>query len=274
MDGPISTSEAAGPAQQAASVPFRSPSVGPPEKVPPVSEGNRSRSSVRDEAGLPGKIHSNPAAPDRKAGARGSAKTQSPPLFVEFRPGEAEDSGRGRQTGASQEASPNPVKGDGKERGQPVPADQGSAGNRSEIKNPFESGADQGRESLPLPGDSSAPAPREALTEALAAAKARWAEVNQEALEANTLPGQPLPDPSSDAAPAEDRDITDTRRTPSTADVGFSSKAPDPTAPTAKDSPDVEMSNGLQRQLTIRYENLATSLSNPHPTRPVIDLFV
>ena len=53
MDGPISTSEAAGPAQQATSIPFRSPSVGAPEKVPPVLEGDRSRSSVQDEQGLP-----------------------------------------------------------------------------------------------------------------------------------------------------------------------------------------------------------------------------
>jgi len=71
---------------------------------------------------------------------------------------------------------------------------------------------------------------REVIADALAAAKALWAEVNQKAL--------------------------------------------DPTAPSGKDSSDVEMNNGLQRQLTIRYENLATSLSNPHPTKPVIDLFV
>jgi hypothetical protein len=79
----------------------------------------------------------------------------------------------------------------------------------------------------------------------LAAAKARWAEVNEEALEASTLPGQPLAE-----------------------------KALDPTAPSGKDSRDAEMASGLQRRLTIRYENLATSLANPHPTRPVIDLFV
>ena len=103
----------------------------------------------------------------------------------------------------------------------------------------------QGREALPLPGESSTPPPRMFLAEALAAAKARWAEVNEEALEASTLPGQPLAE-----------------------------KAPGPTAPSGKDSTDAEMASGLQRRLTIRYENLATSLSNPYPTRPVIDLFV
>jgi hypothetical protein len=30
----------------------------------------------------------------------------------------------------------------------------------------------------------------------------------------------------------------------------------------------------LQRRLTIRYQNLATSLADPHPSRPIIDLFV
>ncbi len=87
MDGPISTSEVAGPAQQAASVPLRSPAVGTPEKVPPVLEGNRSRSSVRDETGLPGKVNRNPAGRDRKAGAGGPAETQAPPYFLELRPG-------------------------------------------------------------------------------------------------------------------------------------------------------------------------------------------
>ena len=225
MDGPMSTNEAAGPAQQATSIPFRNPSVGPAEKVPAVSEGNRSRSSVRDEAGLPGKMNRNPAARDPKTEAGGSEKTQAPPYFVEFR-----------------------------ER--------------------LESGTEEGRETLPLPGESSTPAPHEVLAEALAAAKARWAEVNREALEANTLPGQPLPDTPRDAAPVEGRDITDTPRTSSAEDVGFSSRALNPTASSGKDSPDVEMSNGLQHPLTVRYENLVTSLSNPHPTKPVIDLFV
>lgn len=168
MHGPISTSEAAGPAQQAASLPFRSPSVGPPEKVPPVSESNRPRSSGRDEAGLPGKVNQDPEFKDRKVEMGGPEKTQSPPTFVERRP-----------------------------------------------------------------GGSSAPPPHVALAEALAAAKARWVEVNQEVLEANTLPGHSLPD-----------------------------------------SPHVEVNDGLQRRLAIHYENLATSLSNPHPTKPVIDLFV
>jgi hypothetical protein len=237
MDGPISTSEPAGPAQQAACIPFRRPSVGPPEKVPPVSEGNRPRSAGRDEAGLHGEVSRNPEPQDRKAEMGGPAN--------------------------------------GKERGRPLPADRGSAGTRSEIKKPFKLETDKDRETLPLTGDSSTPALRKPLAEALAAAKARWAEVNQEALEADILPGQPVADSSSDpAAPAEGRDITDTRRTSSTADMGFSSEALDPTAPSGKDSSEVERSNGLHRRLTIRYENLATSLSNPHPTRPVIDLLV
>ncbi len=226
MDGPISTSEAAGPAQQATSIPFRSPSVGAPEKVPPVLEGDRSRSSVQDEQGLPGKINRKPAARDRKAEAGGPAKTQSPPYVVELRPGQAEDSGKGTQTDSSRGAPPSSL----------------------------ESGTDKDREPPPLPGNSSTPAPREVLAEALAVAKARWAEVNQEALEANTLPGQPPPDPSGDAAPAEGRNITDTRRTSST--------------------PDVEMSSGFLSRLTTRYENLEASLSNPHPAPPIIDVFV
>jgi hypothetical protein len=36
----------------------------------------------------------------------------------------------------------------------------------------------------------------------------------------------------------------------------------------------MEMSHGLQHRLATRYEHLATSLSSPHPTKPVIDLFV
>jgi hypothetical protein len=237
MDGPISTSEAAGPAQQATSIPFRSPSVGPPEKVPPVLEGDRSRSSVQDEESLPGKIRRKPAARDRKAEAGGPAKTQSPPYVVELRPGQAEDSGKGTQTGSSRGAAASSL----------------------------ESGTDKDREPPPLPGGSSTPAPREVLAEALAAAKARWAEVNQEALEANALPDQPLPDSPHGAATTEGRDITDTH---------FSSRVPDLAAPSAKDSPDVEMSRGFHHRVTILYENLATSLSNPHPTKPLIDVFV
>ena len=160
MDGPISTYEAAGPAQRASCTPFRKASVGPPEKVPPVSEGNRPRASDRDEAGLAGKVNRNPEPRDRKAETGGPTETQA----------------------------------------------------------------------LPLPGESSPPAPHEVLSEALAAARARWAEVNHEAL--------------------------------------------DPTDPLGKDSSHTEKSHGLRRQLTLQYENLATSLSNPHPTRPIIDLFV
>ena len=213
------------------------------------------------------------AARDQKAEVGGPAKTQESAYFVELRPGEADDSGRNRQTGSSRDAPPGPPKREGKERGQPLSADPGSAGARSEIKEPFKSGADKRREALPLPGDSSAPTPREVLAEALAAAKARWAEVNQEALEANTLPGQPLPDPSRNAVPAENRGITDTPHPSSPVDTGVSSRAPD-SRPSGKDSPNVEMASGLHRQLTIRYESLATSLSNPHPTRPIVDLFV
>jgi hypothetical protein len=39
-----------------------------------------------------------------------------------------------------------------------------------------------------------APPPHEALAEALAAAKARWVEVNQEVLEANPHPAKPVID--------------------------------------------------------------------------------
>jgi len=226
MDGPISTSEAAGPAQQATSIPFRNPSVGAPEKVPPVLEGDRSRSSVQDEQGLPGRINRKPAARDRKAEAGGPAKTQSPPLRCRTPAGAGRGFGQGTQTDSSRGAPPSSL----------------------------ESGTDKDREAPPLPGDSSTPAPREVLAEALAAAKARWAEVNQEALEKNILSGQSLPDPSGDAAPAEGRDLTDTRRTSST--------------------PDVEMSGGFLRRLTTRYENLEASLSNPHPAPPIIDVFV
>jgi hypothetical protein len=246
MNGPIATSQAAGSAQQAASVAFGRPSAGPPEKVSPVSEGDRSRSSVRDEAGPPEKTQSNPAAPGRKDGAGGSAKTQAPPYFVEFRPVEAEGAGRCRQTGSSEDA----------------------------LTSPLESRSDEERETLPLPGDSSAPAPREALAEALAAAKARWIEVNQEVLEANTLPGQSPPDSPQDAAPVKGGDIMETRRTSSPTEQASSPKVPDSAPPSGKGSPDVEVGDGPRGRLAILYENLATSLSNPHPTKPLIDVFV
>jgi hypothetical protein len=158
----------------------------------------------------------------------------------------AEETGTGTQTGSSQDPPPSPL--------QP--------------------GTGKGPETLPLPGDSPGSSRHEALAEALAAAKARWAEINKDVLEANALPGQSLPDPTGEAAPAEGRDITDTRRHSSTRDAGFSSKTPDPTALSGKDSPGVEQSDVLHHRLASRYESLAASLSSPHPTQPLIDLFV
>ena len=182
MDGPISTSEAAGPAQRAIPIPFRRPPVGPPEKVDPVSEGNRSRASVREETDRPVETIPNALAGDRKAEPETPAETQAPAYYVELR--QQEEAGSDRDS---------------------------------------------------LPGKSPEPPAWESLAEALAAAKARWVEVNKETLEANT---------------------------------------PDPTALPEKDSRYAQTIDGLQRRLTTPYDLMARSLSNPHPTQPLIDVFV
>jgi hypothetical protein len=138
----------------------------------------------------------------------------------------------------------------------------------------------------PLPGDSSKPQPYDNLADALAAAKERWAEVNQETLEANTLPGKAAeegidgarrteeataehapssPVPSHHEAPAvTGADPQNPRFSPS-AETGSGKKAT---------SHDVPMSNDIHRQSVIRYQSFAMALSNPHQTRPIIDVFV
>jgi hypothetical protein len=83
MDGPISTSESAGSAQQAGFVPVRTLSVGPPERVPPVSEEGRSRSTGRDEVGVPGKAR-NASSGHNKAEQQVEEKTQGPAYIVEI----------------------------------------------------------------------------------------------------------------------------------------------------------------------------------------------
>jgi hypothetical protein len=171
----------------------------------------------------------------------------------------------------------------------PLAGDASEPRSGSEIREPRQ--ADEEREAVPLPGDPSASTPGEVLGEALANVKERWAEVNQEALNAGTLPVQgeevwaegfdgmedassrPLQEPSRDDAPQEGRDITETRRTASPAEVGFSPLEPEANAAPGEVARGAETQNGLQRQLASRYENLATSLSSPHPTQPIVDLF-
>jgi hypothetical protein len=138
----------------------------------------------------------------------------------------------------------------------------------------------------PLPGDSSKPEQYDNLTDALAAAKKRWVDVNQEALDANTLPGHVAeektdgareteevtaeqvpssPDPSRHEAPTATGADTRTPRFSPSADTDPRTKAA---------SQDVPMSSDLHRQSVIRYQSFAMALSNPHQTRPIIDVFV
>lgn len=263
MDGPISTNETSGSFQQAASVTFRSPSVGAPEKVPPVTEGDRSRSSRRDETGQSEKMNRNPTPQDQKAEIGRQATAREPAYFVELGP---------------------------TARDEPLSADRVSADRLTNRKEAAEAEPAKGRETIPLTGTASSPPPSDVLADALADAKARWAEVNREALQSGILPGRGEPvraegvevaeDPSSppvsdsSTTPAEGRGIAETGRTHSPAEVRFPSEALDSAAPSGQGSRGVEADNGLQRQLTSRYENMATSLSNPHPTQPIVDLFV
>jgi hypothetical protein len=182
MDGPISTNEAAGPSQRAIPIPFRTPSVGPPERVPPVSEGSRSRASVRDETDRPPDAVRNSPARDPGPDPAGPTETQAPPYYVELRSRQ----GEGAEQDPAWEKSPEPP-------------------------------------------------PPESLTEALAAARARWVEVNREILEAGT---------------------------------------PDPKDFPERSAPKVETSDRLHLRLALRYERLATSFADPHPTQPLIDVFI
>ncbi len=250
MDGPISTSENAGSFQQAAPVTFRSPSVGPPEKVPPVTEGERSRSPGRDETGSSEKTDRSPLADrERSTGNERTTTKRDPAFCVEFGPGKADSAnGRGRRE-PSGDLPPPPLDKKAREAKQ--------------------------------------------KEEALADVKERWAEVNQEALESGVLPGQGEPvwaegtkgteesptrtlsESEDEAADARGKDIADTGRASTPAEVGFASREQDPTTPsTGAFQGSEEAENGLQRQLTSRYEAVATSLANPHPTQPIVDLFV
>ncbi len=292
MDGPISTNEAAGSLQQAASISFRSPSVGPPEKVPPVLEGERSRSSGQDETGQSDKMSRSRAGQEQRAEAERAAMKQQPAFFVEFGAREAEHAEEKSRLETSRELPPPPLEREAEEREEALSADELSSGPLTDQKSLFEAGADQGREALSLPGDPSSPSPTEVLSDALANAKARWAEVNQEALESGTLPGQgdpiwaegmevtedlsaqTLSDTSGKAEAAENKNITEAGQASSQAEVGFSAGTQGQAAPTGEISMGAGPENGLQRQLTSRYESVSTSLSSPQPNRPIIDLFV
>ena len=195
MDGPISTNESAGSAQQAGFVPVRALSVGPPDKVPPVSEDSRSRSTARDEVGVPGKTYSASSGRE-KAEQPVKEKTQEPAYFVEF----------------------------------PLPSgERESAAVRSAKQHLAEAEPEEGQEPLSLAGDPSQPKRYDDLSDLLEAAKRRWTEVNQDALDRSIPPGPPH---------------------------------------------DPMLGSGVQRQLATRYQSFAMALSNPHQSRPIVDLFV
>jgi hypothetical protein len=268
MDGPISTSEAAGTPPPFMPAHARSPALGPPEKVAPVSEDSRPRSAGREEVG-------NPSVRNREDKEKEGARKPEPAYSVEIDRTEADDADRGKRVGSSTDAD-HPREGIAEQRQSSPP----------ELLPLEQAGTRQTRtddDPPPLPGDSSKPEQHDDLADALAAAKRRWAEVNQEALEADTLPGevaeeeadgaeemtaQQVPsslDPSRHEAPTtKGAHILTTGFSPS-ADAGSRTKATDQ---------DVATRNELHRQSVIRYQSFAMALSNPHQTRPIIDVFV
>lgn len=272
MDGPISTSEAAGTPPPFTPAHARSPALGPPEKVTPVSEDSRSRSAGREEVGKP-------PVQNREAKEQEGTKKREPVHSIETRRAEADDADKARQSGSSSEADhPREGRAEQKHSSPPesLPLESTGTGQPESDDDPH-----------PLPGDASKPQQYDNLADALAAAKERWAEVNQEALTANTLPGQVAeeetggaerteevtaehvpssPDPSRHEAPtATGGDIRTPRFSPSAdTDPGTAKAA----------SQDVPMSSDLHRQSVSRYQSFAMALSNPHQTRPIIDVFV
>jgi hypothetical protein len=219
-----------------------------------------------------------PPLQNREAKELEGTKKQEPPHSVETHRAEADDTDKARQSGSSTHADhPREGRAEKKQSSPPesLPLEPTGNGQPESDDDPH-----------PLLGDSSKPQQYDNLADALAAAKTRWAEVNQEALEANTLPGQAAeeetngaretegataehvpssPDPSRHEAPkATGGEIRTPRFSPS-AETGSGTKAA---------SQDVPMSSDLHRQSVIRYQSFAMALSNPHQTRPIIDVFV
>jgi hypothetical protein len=257
MDGPISTNESAGSAQQAGFVPVRTLSVDSPDKVPPVSEDSRSRSTARDEVGVPGKTYSASSGRD-KPEQPVKEKTQEPAYFVEF----------------------------------PLPSgERESAAVRSDKQHLAEAEPEEGQEPLSLPGEPSQPKRYDDLSDLLEAAKRRWAEVNQESLEANALPGQSpeeaaegneeataglspsAPDPSRYDTQEANREVIHEHRFSSSADRRSTTKPLNPNAPPGAPQ-DPMLGSAVRHQQATRYQSFAMALSNPHQTRPIVDLFV
>jgi hypothetical protein len=130
---------------------------------------------------------------------------------------------------------------------------------------------DENKEPLPLPGDPSRPKRYEDLADAIAAAKERWAEVNREALEANVLPRGG--DPSEDAAAQQGGVAPSPPFSPPSGKNSGTEPVGESTPP--KRTPgDVTTSRDAENLFVTRYQTLAMALSNPHRTRPLIDLFV
>jgi hypothetical protein len=270
MDGPISTSEVAGTPPPFTPAHVRSPALGPPEKVTPVLEDSRSSSAGREEV-------AKPPVQNREARELEGTREQEPAHSIETHRAAADDRDKGRKPGSSTDTDhPREGRSEKRQSSPPESLPLEQTGNRKpESEDPH-----------PLPGDSSKPEGYDDLADALAAAKQRWAEVNQEVLEANTLPGQaaeeetdgaprteeatarhvpPSPDPSRHEAPsATGGDIRTPRFSPST-DAGSGTRAA---------SQDVPMSSDLHRLSVSRYQSFAMALSNPHQTRPILDVFV
>jgi len=271
MDGPISTSEAVGTPPPFTPAHARSPALGPPERVTPVSEDSRSRSAGREEVGKP-------PVQNREAKEQEGTRKQDPAHSTETHRAKADDADKGKKPGSSTDADhPREGLAQQKQSSPPESLRLEPTGNRQ---------SESDDDPHPLPGDPSKPERYDNLADALAAAKKRWAEVNQEALDANTLPGQAAEektdgakeagevtaehvpfsqDPSRHEAPrATGRDVHTPRFSPS-ADTGSGTKA------ASQDDP---MSSDLHRQSVIRYQSFAMALSNPHQSRPIIDVFV
>ena len=276
MDGPISTSEVAGASQQFAPVQAQSPSLDPPEKVNPVSEESAPRSSGRDEVGQPAKKSNESSDRNREAEERAEAKTQKPAYTIERHRAEPEDPQEEKRV----------------ESGFKDDSASGRAAQNATKRSPE---TERSESTTPLPEDSSRSERYDDLATAIAAAKERWAEVNEEALEANALPGQgeheeaegdeeteeeaaqhiqSFPDPSRYEAPTANGGVIQTPRFSSPGKTGLTTKALDPSAPLGETPPDVAVNGAHQRQLAIRYQSFAAALSNPHQTRPIIDIFV
>jgi len=271
MDGPISTSEAAGTPPPFTPAHARNPAPGPPEKVPPVSEDRRPRSAGREEVGKPPRRN-------RRAEEQEETKKEERAHSTEIDRAATDAADKARQSGSSRDTDPQREGRAKQKQSNPpetLPLDRSGNGQPKSYQ-----------ESYPLPGDSSKPERYDDLADALAAAKRRWAEVNQEALEAHTLPGQttqqetdgaerpeqvtvhhvpPLSEPSRDEAPTTSvRDIP-TPRFPTSTQAGAGTEVADQ---------DVAMRGDLHGPSVIRYQSFAMALSNPHQTRPVIDIFV